>query len=447
MNNTLLLSYFHQNNTNLVDLNMSWSDVTLGAPCVAAVEQLLLSNCTLGSLPLDRLLVAAPPDLRSRLSDATKVNIGLRASSSPLLLPWPVRKAFRLYAGHPVPDDAVNPDNSDPVDDAKTSDLVLGAGRLSPFDTWVEIGRGAFGCVYRAALDGRPACVKVITRGAAADDDDDDDDRNDDRGMGFFREVALMHELGAESHARRRCVYARHVYLPPGSTDTIWLVFDLMENGSLDQAVAQLTAPQRLQVLADVSRAVADLHAADVLHRDLAIRNVLLDSLCRAFLCDFGLSCRGAYAWACAKAPMYDWAPELWVVADTTYTPAADVWSFGILMLATLLGRNPLLALEPAAIMSLYRAWATATTQVVPALDAAAAGDDFRAAAGDDLHAAATKSSAVGYYRQRKHYTATSDQTVASSPHPDFYLPPEADDGTYEPVNQRASGVSMHDPA
>ncbi len=69
--------------------------------------------------------MAAPPELRSRLSDATQVNIGLRSSSSPLLLPWSVRKAFRLFAGHPTPADAVDPDPAD----AETSDLVLGAGR------------------------------------------------------------------------------------------------------------------------------------------------------------------------------------------------------------------------------------------------------------------------------------------------------------------------------
>jgi serine/threonine protein kinase/tetratricopeptide (TPR) repeat protein len=347
----------------LLELNVSWSDVTLDTPCVEAVEQLLLKNCTIASLPLERLLVAAPPRLRCRLSDATKVNIGLRSSSSRLLLPWHLRKAFRLFAGHPTPAEAVNPDPAD----VEASDLVLDAVRLSPFDTWVEVGRGAFSCVYRAALDGGDVCVKVITRGAA--DDDGDDDNCDDRGLAFSREFALMHELGAESQARRRCVYARYVCLPPGSTNTIWLVFDLMEQGSLGQAVALLTPSQRLQALADVSRAVADLHEADVLHRDLAVRNVLLNSFFRAYLCDFGLSCRSAYPWECPAIPTYDWPPEMFTFDGATYTQAADVWSFGIVMLSTLCGRNPLRKLTRDIVKAMHRAWATAASQPVPELE------------------------------------------------------------------------------
>ena len=356
---------FGQTNTELRVLNISCSDVTLDAPCVEALEHMLLSNHTLASFPIE-LVWSAPSRLRHKLLDALKVNIGLRSSLSPLLLPWAARVAMRRFQGPLLGlDTPVDPICPDPAD-AAASDLVLDAGRLSAFDTWVEVGRGSFGVAYRTMLDGRPVCVKTIARAAAADDDEDD------RGPGFFREVALMHELESESQAGRRCVYARHVVLPPGSTDTIWLVFDLMENGSLNHALARLTPSQRWQVLADVSRAVADLHEVDVLHRDLAVRNVLLDSLYRAYVCDFGLSCRGAYAWESPVRPTYDWAPETFSSEEATYTTEADVWSFGILMRATLLGRNPLHALTRDAAKSMYRVWAAAASQPIPDLEAVA---------------------------------------------------------------------------
>jgi serine/threonine protein kinase/tetratricopeptide (TPR) repeat protein len=340
-------------------LDVSWSDVTLDAACVASVADILQANCTLTSLPLERLLVAAPPNLRHQLLDNVKFNIGLCSSVSHLLLPWSVRVQLRRFAGYEVPADIVSPDPAD----APVSDLVLESSRLSPQDTWVYLNRGAFGLVFCATLDGRPVCVKVITRAPGVLDEED-------RGMGFIRELALMHELRPQSNARRRCVYARHVIFPPGSAHTIWLVLDMMDNGSLNQAVAQLTPAQRLQVLADVSSALNDLHLADVLHRDLAARNVLLDSLFRAYLCDFGLSCRSAYAWECPEIPTYDWAPEMFLLEDATYTKEADVWSFGVLMLSTFLGRNPLRTLARGTLKAMYRVWATAAAQPVPELDA-----------------------------------------------------------------------------
>jgi tetratricopeptide (TPR) repeat protein/serine/threonine protein kinase len=181
-------------------------------------------------------------------------------------------------------------------------------------------------------------CVKTIT--AATDPSE--------RGTAFFREMALIHELGPELAASLRnvCVYAEHMVLPPatGSADTMWLVFPLMAHGSLDTACEEdrLSVSTRLRVFADVSDALAKLHQLDMLHRDVALRNVLLDAQDRARLCDLGLACRGAHAWRCDRFPIYDWAPELVVGADDEpYTSASETWSFGVVMLDAMLSGNP----------------------------------------------------------------------------------------------------------
>jgi hypothetical protein len=128
-------------------------------------------------------------------------------------------------------------------------ELLLSLSRLSAFDTWQPIGHGAFGQVYAAMLDfdspskARKVCIKTIKQRP---------DAVGDRGMSFFRELALVHELGPDSPVRAVCVYPEHFLFPPDMTDTIWLVFPVMAHGSLDEALDRLEGVQRLKVLAQV---------------------------------------------------------------------------------------------------------------------------------------------------------------------------------------------------
>ncbi len=85
---------------------------------------------------------------------------------------------------------------------------MLDPHRLGPRDTWRPIGEGAFGQVFQTTLDeSRDVCVKTITAAADASE----------RGTAFFREMALIHELGPETAAllRNVCVYPEHMVLPP----------------------------------------------------------------------------------------------------------------------------------------------------------------------------------------------------------------------------------------
>ncbi len=140
------------------------------------------------SLPIERLILAAPPALRHNVMDALKVNIGLKSSLSNLILPRIVRVAFRRFAGYELPTSLISQDAAD----FPASDLLVEGSRLSPCNSWREVGQGAFGQVFEALLDGLPVCVKVISK-QAVDEEKRDEQEQDDRGTGFFREVDLMY--------------------------------------------------------------------------------------------------------------------------------------------------------------------------------------------------------------------------------------------------------------
>jgi tRNA A-37 threonylcarbamoyl transferase component Bud32 len=115
------------------------------------------------------------------------------------------------------------------------------------------------------------------------------------------------------------------------------LVNKWMEKGSLydvlEKEGASLSPLQRVQIALEVAEALLYLHSqspAPFLHNDLASRNVLLDSSLRPHLNNFGL----------ARPPSFLWmAPE--VFSKKKYSPAADVFSLGVVLWELLTGYHP----------------------------------------------------------------------------------------------------------
>lgn len=88
------------------------------------------------------------------------------------------------------------------------------------------------------------------------------------------------------------------------------------------------------------------MHSANIAHRDLKPRNLLIDANCDLKLCDFGLA--RPILERTKDANMTDYvatrwyrAPEL-LLGETHYTSAVDIWSVGCI-LAEILNRRPLL--------------------------------------------------------------------------------------------------------
>jgi serine/threonine protein kinase len=134
------------------------------------------------------------------------------------------------------------------------------------------------------------------------------------------------------------------------------LVYDYMENGSLDKWVFEcddrkmLSCEDRIRILKDVACAVLYLHEgweAKVLHRDIKASNVLLDKDMNGRLGDFGLALIHDHGQVTqvpnttrVAGTMGYLAPE--VISSGRASAQTDVFTFGVLILEVMCGRRPI---------------------------------------------------------------------------------------------------------
>ncbi|XAR49013.1 Non-specific serine/threonine protein kinase [Bertholletia excelsa] len=139
--------------------------------------------------------------------------------------------------------------------------------------------------------------------------------------------------------------------------DSLWVVMPFMCVGSLQSIVASyfrdgLTEPCISVTLQGTLCGLAYLHMQGQLHRDIKAANILIDSNGTVRLADFPVSTSVYEATAGAVAAMltdmawkpYWIAPEVVQSPEETYswTPKADIWSFGIVALELAYGGPPL---------------------------------------------------------------------------------------------------------
>lgn len=197
--------------------------------------------------------------------------------------------------------------------DIKFSELVLGP----------ELGRGAFGVVYRGKWRLQDVAVKQILSAG--------NPTLSEKQLEEFRaEAALM--MGMRPH--RNVVQLLGVCTDPAFP--ICAITEFLDYGSLE---SKLKAPEVMfnwQQITKICQGIAagmyHLHCENIIHRDLAARNVLLRSNFEPKIADFGLSVqtaanatqesgffRGPYKWM---------APES--LANNQFSIKSDVWSFGV---------------------------------------------------------------------------------------------------------------------
>ncbi|KAF8642605.1 hypothetical protein HU200_067285 [Digitaria exilis] len=137
--------------------------------------------------------------------------------------------------------------------------------------------------------------------------------------------------------------------------DTKLLVYEYMENGSLDRWLHRrrnkhgpLSWPTRLSIAVDVARGLSYMHHGFtrlVIHRDVKCSNILLDSGFRAKIADFGLArilatAGGESEPASAVCGTFGYiAPEY--VSRARVSEKVDVYSFGVVLLELATGRGP----------------------------------------------------------------------------------------------------------
>lgn len=202
-----------------------------------------------------------------------------------------------------------------------------------------EIGRGAFGVVYRGRdLETREeVAVKLLSQST-----------DPELVTRFQREALAMAKLRGTS-----AIYV-HAFgrSQPGA---VYIVMELLRGKDLEQFLGEaearggrLKAANMLQLLRPVAATLEAAHALNIVHRDLKPSNIFVidsDAGGGVRLMDFGLvKLVGADALTAqgmvAGTPSYI-APECWAGDPNAIDHRIDVYSLGVLVFRCLSGRVP----------------------------------------------------------------------------------------------------------
>ncbi|MCB1014516.1 MAG: serine/threonine protein kinase [Acidimicrobiales bacterium] len=210
---------------------------------------------------------------------------------------------------------------------------MTGPSTVGPYRVVRLLGRGGMGDVFLAADDRAPAdrrevAVKVLRPDLAADDGFRRRFRRELEAVQRVRGRSVARILGADLDAERPWIASEYV---PGPT---------LRDG---RAGVDLRA-----LAAGLARALADIHAAGVVHRDLTPSNVLLGPDGPRVV-DFGIAwfddtttltrtgtVLGTPAWM---------APEQ--LGDDRTSAASDVWAWGAVVTFAATGRPPVAGSRP----------------------------------------------------------------------------------------------------
>jgi serine/threonine protein kinase/dipeptidyl aminopeptidase/acylaminoacyl peptidase len=209
----------------------------------------------------------------------------------------------------------------------ETGSVPLSWGRLTILE---ELGRGAFGAVYRARdprLD-REVALKLLWAGGA------DHDRFIASMVEEGRLLARIH------HPNVVTIYDANVI-----DGRVGLTMEFVRGQTLSQefqARGPFTAHEAAAVGVEIARALAAVHEAGLLHRDVKTQNVMRRSDGRLVLMDFGAG-RPADGGTAEEAaitgtPLY-LAPE--VLEHQRATVQSDIYGLGVLLFYLLTGAYP----------------------------------------------------------------------------------------------------------
>ena len=216
--------------------------------------------------------------------------------------------------------------------------------RWGPLDVIEHIGRGSFGDVYRAwdrQLD-REVALKLLTESATAID----------RPSDIVEEGRLL--------ARVRHPNVVTIYGAARVDGRVGLWMEYVRGRTLEQRLASngpLAPADVVSIGRDLCNALAAVHAAGLLHRDIKAHNVMVDESGRVVLMDFGTGREQRAdvdeASDLTGTPLY-LAPE--VLDRQPARPRSDVYSLSVLLYHLLTGTYPVVGTTAADIRDKHRA-------------------------------------------------------------------------------------------
>ncbi len=222
------------------------------------------------------------------------------------------------------------------------------------------IGSGAMGQVYRATTrdTGQTLAAKVLRSELASDED---------VVARFVQERKILLRISSPNVVTVRDLVVE--------ADTLAIVTDLVPGPNLRTYLedrGSLAPAEATRMAAEVLRGLAAAHALGAVHRDVKPENVLVDLSGPepvAKLSDFGVA-RMAHGSASGRmtalvGTVAYLAPEL--AEDSRATPAADVWSCGVMLYELLCGVTPFAAGN---LLAMIRAAAQRDVAPIPGIPA-----------------------------------------------------------------------------
>ncbi|KAK3188285.1 hypothetical protein Dsin_027846 [Dipteronia sinensis] len=196
-----------------------------------------------------------------------------------------------------------------------------------------KLGEGGFGPVYKGILgDGKEIAVKRLSKTSRQGIEE------------FEKEVTLLCKLQHENVVRLLgCCTERNELI---------LIFEYIPNKSLHDVLFDsrtgrvLEWKTRISIINGIAQGLLYLHEAlqlIIIHRDLKLRNVLLDNAMNPKISDFGLAIIfDAYQFEATTCRIVGtlgyMAPEYMMHGQ--YSVKTDVYSFGVLLLEIISGRK-----------------------------------------------------------------------------------------------------------
>ena len=230
-----------------------------------------------------------------------------------------------------IADASVSPPSGDTRDSLHTTPDVEG------YQLLVELGRGAYGVVYRAydpTLD-RDVAIKVphdeiVLRAGGTD----------------------VYLSEARAAARLEHPHIVHVYEATSRTDGSCYIVSQFING---QSLAELLAQRRpdhsdaISLLIPLLDALQHSHERGIVHRDVKPANILIDSTGTPYLTDFGLALRENEVGSGPRylgTPAY-MSPEQARGEGHLVDGRTDIFSVGVILFRMLTGKRPFQAKSP----------------------------------------------------------------------------------------------------
>jgi len=232
------------------------------------------------------------------------------------------------------------PQESNPSSLSKISAELIGR-KLGEFEILKEIGRGGTSTVYEAAQPSlkRLVALKVLWRPLASDD-------------------SLVQRFHHEAEAAANLHHPNIVpiYAMGHENDMVYFAMEKIDGETLDGLLLEkksFNSNKALQIIKHVARAVSYAHQKEIIHRDIKPSNIMIDSIGRVLVTDFGLAKSKMWAKVTSDnmvvgTPVY-MSPEQAQGKETDVR--TDIYSMGVVLYEMVTGEVPFYAEEPIAIL------------------------------------------------------------------------------------------------